>query len=792
MIKIREKWTSCTRGLGFRVALSVGLILLASYVVFIYLIVDVQRRFYLDQIVREAARFSSAVLNSTYSNMLHDDPESTKAFLQDIGKQESVSDVRIYNHDGFVKFSNHPNEVGNKVDMKSEACLTCHTEDKPFSQVSKDKRTRIHYQGEDRILGMITPIYNQTSCFTAACHVHPEDQKVLGVLDMKMRLSGFDAHIQSLVMKIVIIGIGTFVAVLGTIALYILFRVHRPVSRLQLSMQKVAGGDFKFKTPVESKDQLGELASSFNLMRDQIRRRTQELIRSRWDYKNLFEQVPCYICVINEDFRIVRQNTRMASLFKGGVGMHCYEVFKKQGERCEDCHAVKTFAEGKQYIKEHCGLDVAGQNANYVSYTSPIIDEKGKVIYAMLIAVDVRDRVKLEKELRVSKDFQTNLIENSIHGIIATDENGRIAIYNEAARRLLGYEFQEAIGDEDLQKYFPKHFVEMILASQLETSLPETRLVEQETLVYSSEGEAIPIRFSGLILFDLGKTVGSVGFMEDLRNVKRLEREKQASDRLAVVGQTVAGLAHGIKNIIQGLEGGVYVVETAIEDKDSKLMDRGWSMVKNNIHRISDLVKDLLAYSKERRPQYETTDPNALAEEVCTLFEIKANEKSITIERQFDQDLGKMVKVFLDQRGIHTCLSNLVSNSIDACEMDQKKESHKIVVRTLEDSEDGVIFEISDNGAGMNDETKRKVFSSFYSTKGNRGTGLGLLVTSKIVAEHGGEIFFESAEGVGTTFTIRLPYGHRSSAESESNPAVNPHGPTEGKQLALDSEGPLN
>ena len=219
MSKIREKWTSRTRGLGFRIALSVGLILLASYVVFIYLIVDVQQRFFLDQIVREAARFSSAVLNSTYSNMLHDDPESTRSFLHDIGKQESVSDVRIYNHDGLVKFSNHPEEVGKTVDIKSEACLTCHSEDKPFSEVAKDKRTRIHYQGKDRILGMITPIYNEKSCFTASCHVHLEDQKVLGVLDMKMRLGRFDAHIQSLVIKVVLIGLGTFIAVLGTIAL---------------------------------------------------------------------------------------------------------------------------------------------------------------------------------------------------------------------------------------------------------------------------------------------------------------------------------------------------------------------------------------------------------------------------------------------------------------------------------------------------------------------------------------------------------------------------------------------
>ncbi len=107
------------------------------------------------------------------------------------------------------------------------------------------------------------------------------------------------------------------------------------------------------------------------------------------------------------------------------------------------------------------------------------------------------------------------------------------------------------------------------------------------------------MRFSGFILFDKGKTAGAVGFFQDLRTFKQLEREKQASDRLAVVGQTVAGLAHGIKNILTGLEGGVFVVDTALEDNDTSLLHRGWKMIQNNIVRVSVLVKDLLSYSKE-------------------------------------------------------------------------------------------------------------------------------------------------------------------------------------------------
>ena len=147
-------------------------------------------------------------------------------------------------------------------------------------------------------------------------------------------------------------------------------------------------------------------------------------------------------------------------------------------------------------------------------------------------------------------------------------------------------------------------------------------------------------------------------------------------------------------------------------------MDRGWTIVRNNIHRIGDLVKDLLTYSKERMPEYETTDPNTLAEEVCTLFEIKAQEKSIVIERQFDPNLGKTFGVFLDQRGIHTCLSNLLANAIDACDGDKKKVTHKIVLKTHEDEEGGFIFEVSDNGAGMTDETRRKIFPASIRQKG--------------------------------------------------------------------------
>lgn len=757
MDRLKEKWTAISKSLAFRIALSVGLILLASQIIFIYLVLDIQQDFYFERMIREAQRFSDAIMNATNHSMLQDHREATRSIIGDIGKQKEISDIRIYDHEGSIKFSNRAFEVGTKVDKKAEACFACHSEEKAFSEVHTDKRTRIHYHGDHRVLGMITPIYNKDDCYLAACHVHPKEQKVLGVLDMGLSLEGFDSHVRSLVFNIILLGATTFVAVLGTIGLYVTFRVHRPVSRLRDAALKITLGDFTHKLTVDSEDQIGECVWAFNIMRDQIRRRTQELTRSREEYRSLFQQVPCFICVINRNFEIVRQNSYMRDLFEGSTGMRCYEVFKKRPNKCEDCHVNSTFQEGTTSRKEHCGLKVSGEEANYLSYTTPIVDDKGRVLYAMLIAVDTGDRVRLQRALEASKDFQANLIESSIHGIVATDELGHVNIYNIAAENLFGYPAQEVIGDVDLAKYFPKQFIEMILACNLGREIENHQLIAQETTVISKGGESMPVRFSGSVLFDKEKTAGAVGFFQDLRTFKKLEFEKQASDRLAVVGQTVAGLAHGIKNILTGLEGGVFVVETALEDKDDQLLQRGWKMVQNNIGRISALVKDLLGYSKARTPEYEERDPNLLAEEVCALFDIKARDKAIIIVRDFDPEAGKMVKILLDQRGIHTCLSNLVANAMDACETDKKDVEHRITVKTMQDTEGSLIFQVSDNGVGVSEQAKQKIFASFYSTKGSRGTGLGLMVTNKIVMEHGGKISFDSEEGVGSTFTIILP-----------------------------------
>ena len=197
MARPKEHGTPLLKSLGFRIALSVGVILLVSYAVFIYLVLEIQEDFYFKRVIREAERFSVAIRNATNHSMLRDDREVTGKIVSDMGKQGEISDIRIYDHEGVIKFSNRSAEVGTRADKKAEACLVCHSADAPFSEVATDKRARIYHHGGHRVLGMITPIYNNASCYKAACHVHPEAQKVLGVLDIGMSLKGFDSHRRS-------------------------------------------------------------------------------------------------------------------------------------------------------------------------------------------------------------------------------------------------------------------------------------------------------------------------------------------------------------------------------------------------------------------------------------------------------------------------------------------------------------------------------------------------------------------------------------------------------------------
>jgi signal transduction histidine kinase len=241
--------------------------------------------------------------------------------------------------------------------------------------------------------------------------------------------------------------------------------------------------------------------------------------------------------------------------------------------------------------------------------------------------------------------------------------------------------------------------------------------------------------------------------------LKEAQEQLIRHERLATIGETVTGLAHYIKNILTGLRGGTYMLNTGMAKDKTQLMKEGWAMVQRNIERVHDLALNLLRYSKERTPELTLCEIHELVSEAVGLFEELARKHRVKLEMSLDPNLKQ---AYLDREGMYNVLVNLISNAIDACIYDtDTSKAWRILVETkLErnvDSESAIVIDVTDNGAGIREEVKEKLFTRFFSTKAGRGTGLGLLITEKIIKEHGGEISVESKEGQGTRFSIRLP-----------------------------------
>lgn len=223
------------------------------------------------------------------------------------------------------------------------------------------------------------------------------------------------------------------------------------------------------------------------------------------------------------------------------------------------------------------------------------------------------------------------------------------------------------------------------------------------------------------------------------------------AEKLAAIGQTIASLSHHIKNILQGLRSGSEILKMGIDQKNDRLIHQGWRVAEKNQAKIYDLVMDMLSYSKDRIPNVEPTDLNEMVDEIVELLTPRAIELGVTLEKAVTPGLPK---VAVDPDGIHRALLNLVGNALDAVE---GRPEPKVTVGTRTGDDGFVRIVVLDNGVGIPADKIPDMFKPFVSTKGSRGTGLGLPVSQKILREHGGDLIVQSQVDVGSKFTLKLP-----------------------------------
>lgn len=238
------------------------------------------------------------------------------------------------------------------------------------------------------------------------------------------------------------------------------------------------------------------------------------------------------------------------------------------------------------------------------------------------------------------------------------------------------------------------------------------------------------------------------------------------AERLAAIGQTIATLSHHIKNILQGIRGGSYLIEMGLKDHDESIVGKGWNIVEKNQNKISALVMDMLTFSKEREPDLATANVNTVVHDVIELMQARAQEEQVELCWTPATDMPDMV---FDPEGIHRAVLNVVTNAIDA--VSETEPPRRVLVETRRDAGRNVVqIEIRDTGPGIPADQMDKLFSPFLASKKSRGTGLGLPVSQKILAEHGGKITVVCPPGQGACFTLEFPAVSPTAKPAVSNP----------------------
>jgi PAS domain S-box-containing protein len=246
---------------------------------------------------------------------------------------------------------------------------------------------------------------------------------------------------------------------------------------------------------------------------------------------------------------------------------------------------------------------------------------------------------------------------------------------------------------------------------------------------------------------------GEVGLVIEMST--DISETKRLQSQLAALGMMVGQIAHDVKGVLTGLDGGVYMVTTGMKRNDRGRLEQGWEMVRRNVDRVRTLVLDILYYAKERELEYRLASPIRIVEDLVGAVQSRALEGGVEVATDLDPSA---IAFEVDVRAVEAMLTNLVNNALDACRADPSGELHRVRVG-VRDAPDEVMFEVADNGIGMDRETRERAFTPFFSSKGGKGTGLGLYIAHRIATQHGGRIDLSSKLGDGTTFAVHLPKG---------------------------------
>lgn len=308
--QLRVNWWN---RLGVKAAAGIALVTLACGAFLVFLSLRTQQSYLTGEVARGAAQFSDTIKAATYHFMLADERMSAYRTMEMIGQLKGIEQVRMLNKEGRVTFSTDKAETGRLVDKRAEACYACHAAGQPLVRLNVPSRTRIFTRDGHRVVGMITPIYNEPSCSTASCHVHPAEKQVLGVVDIAMSLEDEDRAVADLGRRTTLVSALGILILAVTVGLFVRGYVIHPVGEIVAATERVAQGEFEQPVRMRRTDEIGRLAASFNDMTTSLQQARNDLQRLN---ENLERQVEERTNALKSAQAQLIQSEKMSSLGK--------------------------------------------------------------------------------------------------------------------------------------------------------------------------------------------------------------------------------------------------------------------------------------------------------------------------------------------------------------------------------------------------------------------------------------------------------------------------------------------
>ena len=752
-------WLSRIRGhLVSKLILILGLTLLVMVSVWSYFNNRYQQRTTMTNLAAEADRLSNTIKLGAHYAMMINSREDIAEIIRNVSRQPEIKNIRIYNKEGQITYSDDANEIGRQTNIKAEACYVCHRSDPPLVNIALEDRTRV-FRAPDgtRRLGILSAIYNEPGCASPACHVHPQDKSVLGALDMVLTLEPADRELAHFRQRSLALSGLMLLLTAAAVMIFILRFVNRPVARMIAGTRQIAQGNYDLDLKVRQEDEMGLLAEAISSMAREIGRNQADLQLQQAEYQTLFETVPCIITVQDRDYRLINYNRVFADKFDPLPGDFCYHAYKGHESKCESCPVERTFAEGKSCQSEETGYNRDGTLSHWLVMTSPIFDENGQVIAAMEINLDVTERKHLEQELEKSEQKYHSIFNSIPNPVFVLDpETLDILDCNQSMSTVYGYDKSEVVG---------QHFIDIFEPGQnngLADLIKSNSMIDRARHRHK-DGRRIYVN----IRVSPSEFHGERVLLATTSDItKRLEAEEQLAQagKMALLGEMATGVAHELNqplSVIKTVSSFFIKKINSGQPLDPETLNTMLGKVDSNVDRATKIITHMRTFARKSEIKFSRVQINDVLERAFDIFSQQLKVHGIEVERDFAPDLPM---ILVDPDRLEQVFINLLINARDAVEERWSGREYgpgdkKITVRTVL-SNGMVRVDVEDTGPGVDESFRDKIFDPFFTTKEvGKGTGLGLAISYGIVKECHGDIRVERRAGPGAVFVISFPVG---------------------------------